>query len=114
MKAETLNSFINNNQLKINLTKDNFETDKEIFFISNEESTKIFVKGNGWLEFYEKYGKTQGILTISNIGFSNDFTQALIYRGNQRDWKAGSGYLILFQKINNNWEISEFIEIWIS
>ena len=114
LQKETLQSFIENNKNQIKLTKNDFTTEKKLILLSTIEHDKIFKEGNGWLEFYQKYGKTQGILTVSLLGYNNDFTQALIYRGNQLDWKAGSGYLILFEKINEDWEISEYIQIWIS
>ena len=114
LQIETLDSFLKNNRFKVKLDRSEFQTDKKVFFISNEEMSQIFTKGNGWVEFYEKYGKTQGILTISIIGFNNDLTQGLVYRGNNSDWKSGSGYLILFQKLNDIWEIEEYIQISIS
>lgn len=114
LQIETFESFLQNNRRKVKLEKSEFQTDKKVFFISDEETSKIFEKGNGWVEFYEKYGKTQGILTLSIIGFNNDLTQGLVYRGNNTDWKNGAGYLILFRKLNDIWEIEEYIRISIS
>ena len=114
LQIATLDSFVKNNHLKVKLDKSEFHTDKKMFFISDQEMNKIFKKGNGWVKFYEKYGKTQGILTISIIGFNNDLTQGLVYRGNDTDWKNGAGYLILFRKLNDIWEIEEYIQISIS
>lgn len=114
LQIATLDSFLKNNQIKVKLDKSEFQTDKKMLFISDKESNKIFKEGDGWVEFYEKYGKTQGILTISIIGFNDDMTQGLVYRGNNSDWKNGAGYLILFRKLNEIWEIEEYFQMSIS
>ena len=89
-------------------------TKKKVIILSDEEVKNSFNGGNGWNEFYEKYGKTQGILNFSKIGYNKFKTQALLYYGNQSDWLAGGGYLMLFEKINGVWKYSQGFMMWIS
>lgn len=113
IEKETFDSFMEQNKESSKL-QINFKTKKKIVWTTKNEMTEIFRKGKGWKEFYEKYGKTQGILSFSNIGFNKAKTQALFYYGNQSDWLAGSGHLVLFEKINGKWKLSISTMLWIS
>ena len=104
LEDETLQNFVSNE----------LSTSKKIVIINKVDFDRIFRNGNGWSEFYETYGKTQGILTLSNIGYNSDKTQAIIYYGNQSTYRSGAGYLVLFSKINGNWVKSSSVMLWIS
>lgn len=116
IQKETFDSFIEQNQ-KAEKLKINFKTKKKIIWLTDEEENEIFKKGeDGWENFYQnpKYRKSQGILIFSNIGFNKEKTQALLYYGNQSHWMSGAGYLILFEKINGKWKLSQSSLAWIS
>ncbi|MDR2205289.1 MAG: hypothetical protein LBE36_03945 [Flavobacteriaceae bacterium] len=114
IEKETSDDFIKKNKLPIKLRSNDFKTKKKIVFVSRKEKEKIFDDADGWENFYKMYENSQGILELSNIGFNRAKTQALVYYGNQSDFLAGAGYLVLFQKINGNWEIKYLTMLWIS
>ena len=113
LEEDTYNSFTYRNQGSASL-RNLIYTSKQMVWISNAEMNLIFREGRGWKEFYDKYGKTQGILTLSRIGFNKEKTQALVYYGNQSDWLAGSGRLLLFEKIEGTWVKSISMNLWVS
>ncbi len=114
IKDETCKSFIENNQISDTLVND-FLVSKEVILKTTIEVMNFFKEdGGGWTKFYEKYGTTQGILTMSKIGFNEEHTEALIYFGNQSDWLAGAGYYGLLVKKQGEWILVEKIMKWIS
>lgn len=112
VQEETLSAFVKNNQYKLELNQSLFNSNLEIFFLSNAEMDIIFKKGNGWGEFHKKYDNANGILTLSAIGFNKHNTQALVYLGHTVDYKAGAGYLLLFEFESGTWQIINKSRIW--
>jgi hypothetical protein len=119
LKKETFNNFILMNK-KIDSIKNSFRTRHEILILSKKETDEIFEnKSNwendgGWVEFYKKYGTTQGLLELSRVGFDRVSRQALVYYGNQSHARAGVGLYVLFEKKGKRWIKRESFMAWIS
>jgi hypothetical protein len=73
------------------------------------------VKGTtGWEEFYQLYPKSQGIMSVSRIGFNPSKTQALVYVGNVCGGLCGIGDFFLLRKESGKWRIQTQLNAWIS
>ncbi len=84
LQKETIEDFKMKNAQPY-LLEDRFNLKKKVAFISRKQMEEIFSNG-GWNEFYQKYPFSQGIMTLSRVGFNSTRDQALVYVGNQCDW----------------------------
>nr|WP_314495675.1 hypothetical protein [uncultured Chryseobacterium sp.] len=95
--------FINSNPTI--LEPAHFQNSKKVILISGSETASI-IKNNekSRKKFYRKFQESQGLLTVSKIGFDNKKTQALVYYGNHSHYLAGAGYLAYIKiKGENSW-----------
>lgn len=69
---------------------------------------------HGWPAFYARFPNSQGILTISRVGFSKDGRQALVYIKNSCGGLCGGGNYMLMEKRDGRWEIAKEINVWMS
>ncbi len=93
-----------------------FNVGVPVVLISNEEVNAIFSQESedGWELFYKKYPDSQGLMTLSAVGFNFAYTSAVVYMGNQSHWLAGAGYMIVLEKRDGKWVIIDQQMIWIS
>lgn len=92
-----------------------FALSVEYVFISKQEIESIFSKNaSGWEDFYAKYPGSQGILTLSRIGFNEAKDTAVLYAGNQSHWVAGEGNMVLMKKTAGRWTVLGEAMMWIS
>jgi hypothetical protein len=82
--------------------------------ISQAEVKEIFQDSTGWDVFYARYPGSQGVMTLSRVGFNKAMDQALVYAGNQSHWLAGAGYFYLLSKKDGVWVIQADTMVWIS
>lgn len=82
--------------------------------LSKEEHEGIFEEGGGWKQFYATYPKSQGVMTLSRVGFNTETDQALVYVGNQSHYLAGTGYYVLLAKEDGVWVVQDQVMAWIS
>jgi len=68
----------------------------------------------GWELFYNKYPDSSGIVTLSRVGFTATGEDALVYLGNRRHWKSGTGYLVLLHKNGAEWAVVKSVVVWMS
>ena len=68
----------------------------------------------GWELFYGKYPDSSGIVTLSRVGFTPTGEDALVYLGNRRHWKSGTGYLVLLHKNGGEWGVVKSVAVWMS
>ena len=92
---------------------DDFDLGVRIVLLSNDKFNSIF-EGGGWDEFYRSYPTSPGIVTFSKVGFSSDRQRALVYMGNQSDYLAGIGQMILLGLQSDGWVVLNQLMIWIS
>ena len=83
--------------------------------VTAEEIKEIFAAGGGWWPaFYRKYPKSQGILTVSAVGYNAAKDQALVYRGNQYAAFGGDGGYLLLGRQGGVWVIRQLVGTWVS
>ncbi|MBV9210920.1 MAG: RHS repeat protein [Acidobacteria bacterium] len=85
-------------------------------FVMDAEMNEIFAKdcNKGWGTFYKKYPDSQGMTTLSKVGFNKERTQALVYVGTQSHCLAGAGHFIILAKQNGAWKVVRESMVWIS
>lgn len=111
VEQETLDNFrIKNTQS--HPLENRFNLTVNVVLISVEEASKIFQKG-GWEGFYEEYPFSQGVMTLSRVGFNPEMDQALLYVANEADDSIGGGYYILFTEEDGVWTIQEWVIAWV-
>ncbi|CAN5428185.1 hypothetical protein BH20ACI1_BH20ACI1_06280 [soil metagenome] len=112
LSKAAFDDFFANNKSRI-LLKDLFTLPVKRVFISDEE-LKTILK-DGYLEaFYKKYPNSQGVMTLSNVGFDAQKKQALVYVSNIRGSLDAVGIYVMLEKQNNVWCVKEKYEAWVS
>ena len=84
-----------------------------IVLMSQEEFDSIFTDGGLWDGFYERYPKSNGIMTFSWVGFNPQLDEALVYIGIQSHFKDGAGYYVFLEKLRDGWAIGETTMAWV-
>ena len=115
LKPETIADF----QIKYNqpsLLDNLFDLKTKVALISADEVEHLFGAGGGWWkEFYKRYPKSQGLLTLSQVSFNPEKNQALVYVGNSRGGLDGQGsYILLTREEDDDWVIAGSAGMWIS
>jgi hypothetical protein len=82
--------------------------------IDDKEYEEIFQNADGWQTFYSKYRESQGLITLSNVGFNSEMNRALVYAGNQHAGLGGAGYYMLLANEGGAWIIKGKSGAWIS
>ncbi len=102
---------INSKTLKL---ENRFSVPQKVVLLPKREFKEFFANENedGWEKFYKKYPGSPGITGFSRVGFNKARTRALLYRGNQADWLAGTGSLSLFEKRGGQWTVEKEVTIW--
>ena len=91
-----------------------FNLPVKLVFINKTEADEIFKDNRGWDNFYARYPDSQGMMTLSRVGFNPQVDMALVYVGNQSDWLAGAGYYVVLKKESGNWVVQGQLMTWIS
>ncbi|KYK31890.1 MAG: hypothetical protein HXS48_07765 [Theionarchaea archaeon] len=112
VKQETFDDFQIKNTQPCPLA-DFFDLDVTVVFM-NEKEVREHFQNDAWFELYAKYPFSQGIMTLSRVGFNSEMNQALVYVGNQKEILSGAGYYVLLTKMNGVWIIQDKVMIWIS
>ena len=83
--------------------------------ISRREIESVFLNnGDGWDDFYTKYPGSQGILTLSRVGFNEARDTAVLYSGSQSNWLNGNGSMVLMKKAAGRWTVLDGATMWVS
>ena len=116
LKKETLEDFVTRSAENIPLKAESFDLSKPVKLLSESEVNSFFnsTDTNGWDSFYTQYPDSQGLLTLSRVGFDKNQEQALVYYGNMSHWLAGAGFYVLLVKTNGEWQIKKETMAWIS
>lgn len=83
--------------------------------ISQTERRAIFSKADvnqSWQSFQQKYPGANGYINVSNIGFNEDRTQALVDTFRKCGDKCGGERMVLLTKVNGKWSVSATHKIW--
>ncbi len=60
------------------------------------------------------YPRSQGVLTLSRVGFNEARGTAVLYAGNQWHAAAGEGNMVLMKKTAGGWTVHDTAMMWIS
>lgn len=83
--------------------------------VTSAQLEPIFCKHCGfWPAYYKQFPGSQGLLTLSGVGFSSDGTQAFFYFGNQCGGLCGTGDYVIMEKRDGRWVIQKEITMWVS
>jgi len=106
--ADTVKDFYRKNT-GTNTVKDIGTLTVNHVIIEEEKMDELFGTNgkNGWTEFYKLYPNSRGIITLSRPGFSKDSTLAVIYMGEQSNFKAGYGRIYVLKKHDGKWVNTE-------
>lgn len=87
--------------------------------MGEDEYDRIFLSPgrnvvSAWREFNEKYPGSNGILSLSNVGFNRRMNQALVYVSLIRGGTDGVGRYFLLTRENGAWVVRKRIDVWYS
>jgi hypothetical protein len=82
--------------------------------VNKAEFDAIFKKGGWWTDYYTKYPNSQGILSLSRVGFSPDGKQAVFFASNHCGGKCGTGAYVVMEKSDSGWKVVKELLIWVS
>ncbi len=113
---ELLANFLANNQAAQTFDEA-FAQHPEITLLSTEEISRIFDPAlfqNGWQEFYTRFPRAKGLITLSRIGYDRGRMHALVEVGSQSAPLAGVGEFLLLEKVDGTWQVQKNVMAWIS
>ena len=92
-----------------------FNLEVPVVLLSQAELDDFFGKsGAGWEAFYQTYPQSQGVLTLSRVGFNARGDKALVYAGNMAYSLAGAGYALVLGWEDGQWQVLNQVMLWIS
>ena len=108
--------YISKNETIHYLDSNKFEVaGKVVILISAEELEEYFDDWFHWDWFYDKYPDSNGLIVFTRIGYNSDKSQAVVGLERAPGGHGGEGYFVYLAKNDNNeWEIIEWTQIWIS
>jgi hypothetical protein len=71
-------------------------------------------KAPGLDAFREEYPTSQGLLTLSRVGFNQGMDAALVFAANDLGGTGGEGYYWLLGKVAGRWTVQKGFMIWTS
>lgn len=88
----------------------------KIILVSDLEVKEFFNEGcnEGWKKLGEKYPNSQGLTTLSRVGFNKEKTRAVVYLGHSFACLGGAGHLVILEKQFDGWKIVQSNMLWIS
>ena len=113
LSPKTVRDYLAKNQ-ESHALSNRFDLKTPVVLLSNHEKNMLFQSSSGWDELYAKYPRSQGLMTLSRVGFDPGMRQALVYIGNERWWMRGAGYYVLLVRENNVWSIKDKDVAWIN
>jgi hypothetical protein len=113
LDEETLDDFLAKNREQHPVEPD-LNPGGWLICVDDKEFEHIFRDGEGWERFRRTFPESDGTLRFSRVGLDWEVTQAMLYAGQQFDWRVGSGGFWLFSKIDGAWVESGRLGTWIS
>jgi hypothetical protein len=113
LDEETLDDFLAKNREQHPVEPD-LNPGGRLICVDDREFEHIFRDGEGWERFRRTFPESDGTLRFSRVGLNWEMTQAMLYAGQQFDWRVGSGGFWLFSKIDGAWVESGRLGTWIS
>jgi len=98
-----------------------FEISLKYALLSGSEFNTIFSRPHGinqereeWDKFYQKFPKSGGYVSLSNVGFDKSITQALVYMVHWCGELCGTGHYVKLSKSDGKWTVTAVGMMWIS
>lgn len=66
----------------------------------------------GWRKFYKNHPGSHGVFEFSKIVYSGNY--ACFYVGRHSNGLSGSGNLVIARKLNGDWNIVTYVNVWMS
>lgn len=101
------------------------EKNKDYYFLSsnllgsnvrlmNSEELDCFLsfENSEWEKYYQKYPDSVGFFKFSRPGVNNQGDRAIVEYCWYNNYLAAMGYLVILEKIDSNWIITDRIDIW--
>ena len=82
----------------------------KIIYLSGEEYQIGKETDEYWSKLDRTYSNAGGVLSFSEIFYSTDGSRAVVFYSIRR--KDGKGSVLLFQKVNGNWEMKFESNVW--
>ena len=83
--------------------------------LSKQERKQIFATPDtkkAWANFHQKYAGATGYINVSNIGFNEDRTQALVNTYRKCGVQCGAEKIVLLTKGNGQWSVAATHKVW--
>ena len=94
--GELFDKLVEHNQKSVRLAIKSSPNDG--YVIDDGKYEKYFQKGGGgWKQWYKEHPRAHGMTSVSLPVFDVKTGLVLIYYGNQYQWLAGTGWIILFK-----------------
>ncbi len=93
----------------------NFTLPAKYILLSKQERKQVFSTSDtkkAWANFYQKYAGASGYINLSNIGFNEDRTQALVDTYRKCGTQCGAEKMVLLTKVNGSWNVAATHKIW--
>jgi hypothetical protein len=82
-------------------------------YLSAADRRLMFSQEGGWQRFYETYPHSQGMITLSRVGFNPKTNQAIVYIGHAGGEMEGIGYYVFLTWDGSGWQVQERVMAWI-
>ena len=84
--------------------------------ITTDSLDKIFSfeSSKDWTLFYKIFPNSDGLISLSRVGFNTKNNIAVLYHSRIKGSLYGEGVYILLHKINSKWQIKKIQRDWIS
>lgn len=105
LSKDLIDDFNTKNASK-HFVQDYFKTELKYLLVKSDEYFEIFDSSYSWLNFEEKYPNVSTILQFSRIGFNTQNDKALLFTSMNCGPLCGSTWFLLFEKVNDRWELT--------
>jgi hypothetical protein len=116
VKSGTVPNFLRLNR-EPSILETRFHDLPNLTLLDEKDLTAIFnQKGkDGWEEFARRFPKSfGGYIKFSQVGFSDDKTQALFSVRSQAGWLAGGASLVLMEWNGKHWVTKRTVQLFVS
>ncbi|MBE0643255.1 MAG: hypothetical protein IH600_04180 [Bacteroidetes bacterium] len=87
--------------------------DVEYVLLSAADIQDMITQG-GYEEIYKRYPNSNGVTTLSRVGFSANRGTAVVYLSHTPGFLAGAGWAVLCRKVSGRWQVTASTVVWVS
>ena len=86
------------------LLQRSFHTEDPYELVTSE-ALKVLFSGGEWDGFYKRFPSSNGIISLSAVGFNREKTRAIFYGGTSCGSLCGSWSFQLMEKVDGKWKM---------